>query len=407
MPARSHLWSVMGRLFFVFSVTVLALTTRSTVAFADARDCVRLVRSTESHHLVVLAGSCDLRWAANRFPQTTQAGSAMRLEQQLRSIYAANADEKPSSPVRMSCIHSARPADAASPEELAFCPKGLVNYYAIAGAQLRIPLSQQETYGEKASRVARTACRALDGTHQALAAQRADLSAGAKLALAVCRSESASAGLVADEEKPSVADWAVALPTPETVVVASPAPVLVPSQPSVPMSSPTPDGPLSVVLAGIIVVLLGVNVVQWWRHRGQVVRNLNGQKIVVGRGDLDRAIRAVQIEMQKKVDAIQASHGSNLQDKVAALQAVEAEYQRAVQALRNAMQRRLAQRDLSVAELERANTKLRRELASIRNSSVRQEKRMATLRARLRLAKHGDDPYAGFSPLDRQHKAPA
>lgn len=120
---------------------------------------------------------CELRDAYHQFPILGADGERLSMQEWLRSVYAANQDLRRT--VLRGCVttHNKKPPLYADEVERAFCPTGVVNYFAVPSngwrAPIKIPRQVTMTNEQRIIEVAQIACAALStmkGSNQADAA---------------------------------------------------------------------------------------------------------------------------------------------------------------------------------------------------------------------------------------------
>lgn len=132
--------------------------------------CVQELEKKDDRVVVLHNPACDLRMLARLYPQKDDAGNALPMQVQLRSIYAANQTrmvdgEKIRYTVMRGCVAPGKPSKDADAEELALCPNGLMNYFSAPSsdnaAKIEVPFARKLTIAEKNLKLAEDACREL------------------------------------------------------------------------------------------------------------------------------------------------------------------------------------------------------------------------------------------------------
>ncbi|MDF1496444.1 MAG: hypothetical protein P1P90_00100 [Patescibacteria group bacterium] len=173
-------WSYSGsvvvkikRMHFLLSwlmITVAALSYSSTARAEESEWCVRELDRSDLRVLVLHNPKCDLRVLPRMYPQKDDDGKALPMQVQLRSLFAANQTREENGvkqryTVMRGCVTPGIPSKDADAEELAMCPKGLMNYFSApasdGAARIVIPAKRQLTIAERNLELARVACAQL------------------------------------------------------------------------------------------------------------------------------------------------------------------------------------------------------------------------------------------------------
>ena len=146
---------------------IVGVLTVAGMAYAGS-NCPRVLSQSDAGTTVVISNGCQLDTVARMYPQIDPAtGSAYPLQQQLRSIYAANQARTEAdgtyrrSSVLRTCVKPGKPDPFADAEERAACPKGLMYYFGVPSdggqAKILIPSHLTLTLTESADKAQREA----------------------------------------------------------------------------------------------------------------------------------------------------------------------------------------------------------------------------------------------------------
>jgi len=151
-------------------VLMAILLPSATTAKAAPSWCVRELERTDKHIVVLHNPDCDLRVLPRMYPQKDDDGNVLPMQQQLRSLFAANQTRvedgnKRRFTVMRGCVRPGKPSQHADAEELQVCPDGLMNYFsapaADSAARIIVPVKRHLTVAEHNLAVAKSACEQL------------------------------------------------------------------------------------------------------------------------------------------------------------------------------------------------------------------------------------------------------
>ncbi len=155
-------------LFGLLGLVLVALFPNT--AKAEPEWCVRELDRSDERVLVQHNPECDLRILPRMYPQKDEDGKVLPTQIQLRSIFAANQTHEENGvkfryTVMRKCVSPGTPSKDADAEELASCPKGLMNYFSApasdSAARIVIPAKRQLTIAEQNLELAKAACKQL------------------------------------------------------------------------------------------------------------------------------------------------------------------------------------------------------------------------------------------------------
>jgi hypothetical protein len=149
-------------------VSIILFT--SGTAKASPSWCVKELERSNDHIKVLHNPDCDLRVLPRMYPQKDDAGKILPMQQQLRSLFAANQTRvengvKRRFTVMRGCVRPGKPSRYADAEEMQICPDGLMNYFSApasdSAARIVVPVKRYLTIAEHNLAVASVACEQL------------------------------------------------------------------------------------------------------------------------------------------------------------------------------------------------------------------------------------------------------
>ena len=154
----------------VIAVTLFILFVPRSVMAMDAMQCFPHVKNVTIDGVRyfevtrVDRKECDLYLLAKSFPQLGEDGKALPIQQQLRSIKAANdksmEGKRGVRPVHSHCVPESKPWPDQTQTEREMCPAQMVNYYPVTNVIL-VPKVPQLSKSEQISQLSESACKAM------------------------------------------------------------------------------------------------------------------------------------------------------------------------------------------------------------------------------------------------------
>jgi hypothetical protein len=284
----------------------------------------------------------------------------------------------------------------ATPEEREACPEGLVNYYGIASvgnqAVIHVPRSRVSSASERLEALGRTTCGALLGL-RANYADEAAVPEPVKQTLAACRDHLGATIEAIELDAPRTKEIAPASAGALTLdpdrdrriqELEAGMDALVASS-----AGQRSEAGITIAILGATVLLLLALIGFMW-HRAREARDQLAKRTTTNPDEVAQLIERLKKEFNTKLAAATKSHSVQLREQIAAMRAVEREYEEAIEFSRDAMQQHLAKRDTVIRDLEQSARALSVQAQQSRVRAEKAEKQSEKLRARLRSAKTGD-----------------
>ena len=327
----------------MFLSLVVALLTSTNTARANG-GCVRVLQRGPKAHVVALGAGCDLRSVARLLPQRdADSGDVLPTQAQLRSIYAFNQSAAEDGRIKVSAVRRGcvpGKAEDPTPEEREACPNGVVNYYGIASvgseAPIFVPQTRAASLAERLTSLGKTTCGTIAGVRNAYGDTAVPDSI--QESLHACEKQ------LGDNIAPVAVSSAPSVASPEPAVAASAPAVLenasriraLEQERNALLAAASEQRTVSNVLVGILgaiaVGLALLNIFLRLRMRKASANASNSQ-------ELKRVVEQMKKEFKEKLATAVKSHGTQLRDQIAAMRAVEQEYEDAIEYNRSAMGR--------------------------------------------------------------------